>query len=278
MSRGIDVNLYNAKQVPENAELKVNLDQKVSGVSDMQDTKKAAMQSAYYNCITQNNIDVVVDPIVKLTKYSTFTSRSVKNTENAKWWIPQYKAEILGYGGTYVKFEKDADQVKKYDNINMESIVKYKLVTDPSFHKSYYNNQKNNNNTVNFNSGKTKEKISFNPSPASPIKLKTTPQTVAPIKYKEMMQKGLNMRNAGITMFSIGVALLAPIGATVFTCVRGDTGYVAGINCMSIGGALVVVGSGLWGGGCAKIKKAKNQNLAIGYNVNPTEAQLAVNF
>ncbi len=182
MSRGIDVNLYNAKQVPENAELKVNLDQKVSGVSDMQDTKKAAMQSAYYNCITQNNIDVVVDPIVKLTKYSTFTSRSVKNTENAKWWIPQYKAEILGYGGTYVKFEKDADQVKKYDNINMESIVKYKLITDPTFHKSYYNNQKNNNNTVNFNSGKTKEKISFNPSPASPIKLKTTPQAVAPIK------------------------------------------------------------------------------------------------
>ena len=278
MSRSMDVYNKDASQVPVNAELKVNLEQKVTGTSDMQDSKKAAMESAYYNCITKNNIDIVVDPIVVMTKYSTFVSRSVKNAENAKWWIPQYKAEIIGYGGKYVKFENVEEQVKSYENINMDAVVKYKLVTDPSFHKSYYNSQKSSNNVFfnGENSTKGKKQVQYQPNPSMGAKLNTQPMSVSPISYSDMMKKGKDMRNAGIVLFSAGVALLAPIGAPIFTNLRH--GFTAGICCMGIGAGLTIVGAGLWGGGSAKIKKAKNQNLSLDYNINTTGAQLAINF
>lgn len=164
-------------QQPVNAELKVNLNQKVSAVSDMQDSRRNALISAYYNCIRENNIDVVIDPVVKYTKYSIFTSKEVKNAANAKWWKTQYKAEILGYGATYIKTETTADQVKNYDAVDMESVVKYKLVTDPDFYKSYYQSQKT--NVINVNTGdprhhpKKREKVENADQPSAPLKGRT---------------------------------------------------------------------------------------------------------
>ena len=151
LPRSLEITRDDVAQQPVNAELKVNLNQKVTAVSEMQDSKRDALISAYYNCIRDNNIDVVIDPVVKYTKYSIFTSKEVKNAANAKWWKTQYKAEILGYGATYIKTETTADQVKSYDAVNMESVVKYKMVTDPDFYKSYYQSQKT--NVINLNTG-----------------------------------------------------------------------------------------------------------------------------
>jgi len=141
LPRSMDIEREDATQEALNAELKINLDQKVSAVSDLQDSKKAALVCAYYKCIKDNNIDVVVDPIVMYTKYSIFVKKEEKNSENAKWWKPQYKAEIVGYGGKYVKVETNSDQVNDFKTVDMNDVVKYMMVNDPEFYKAYYQNQ-----------------------------------------------------------------------------------------------------------------------------------------
>lgn len=149
VSRSIDIVREDALQTSLNAELQVNLESKVSATSDLMDSKRAALNNAYYKCIQANNIDVVIDPIVQYTKYSVFVRKEVKNSGNAKWWIPQYKAEIVGFGGKYVKVENKTEQVKQYENIDMNTVIKYKLATDPEFFKAYYNNNKTNVINVN---------------------------------------------------------------------------------------------------------------------------------
>lgn len=273
--RSIDIVREDAKQGALNAELKVDLNQKVSGTSDMQESKKSALISAYHNCITNNNIDVVVDPIIKLTKYSVFTSRSLKNNdENSKWWVTQFKAEITGYAGKYVKIESDNEEVKKFDNIDMNSVIKYKMITDPDFHKSYYNNQKSNNVIINSNSSSSNKKV--NNAPQTGQLQPLMPLSVRPINYSEMMKKGKTTRDAGIALTVIGVSLLAPVGATLY-CVDRDY-WTAGVCCMGIGGGLTLIGAGCLGAGVVKMKKAKQANLSMSYNVAPTGAQLALNF
>lgn len=271
--RSIDIVREDAKQGALNAELKVDLNQKVSGASDMQESKKSALISAYHNCITNNNIDVVVDPIIKLTKYSVFSSRSMKNNdENSKWWVAQFKAEIIGYAGKYVKIESDNEEVKKFDNIDMNSVIKYKMITDPDFYKSYYNNQKSNNVIINSNSNSSNKKV--NNAPQTGQLQPLMPLSVNPISYPEMMKKGKTTRDAGIALSVIGVSLLAPVGATLFCCDH----ETAGICCMGIGSGLTVIGAGCLGAGVVKMKKAKQANLSMSYNVAPTGAHLALNF
>ena len=292
VSCGIDVKLKDAKQEALNAELKVDLTQKVTATSDMQDSKKDAIINAYYKCITSNNIDVVVDPIVKITKYSIFTSASVKEADNAKWWKPQFKAEINGYSGKYTKIETDEEQVKKFDNIDMNSVIKYKLITDPEFHKSYYNNQKSNN--VFINNSTTPNKRSNVSGPLS----KNILQTMAPapnaevknISYSDMMAKGKTTRKVGIAFAAVGVALLAPVGGTLYSIKRNTYNYsygysyrrrpyeLPGLCCMGIGAGLTVIGIGCIAGGTVKIKNAKDNDMTLAYNLTPNGAQLALNF
>ncbi len=275
VSRSMDINRENAKQEKLSAELQVNLNQKVSAASDMQDSKKAAIISAYYNCINNNNIDVVVDPIIKMTKYSVFTSRSMKNTDNAKWWVVQFKAEITGYGGKYVKAETEKEQIQKYDSVEMNSVIKYKMINDPEFYKSYYNNQKTNN--VIFNSGNNvpAKKMEIQPVVLqNSLNLLKPAPSVKPINYSEMLKKGKTTRNVGITLATFGVVLLAPVGATVM-CVEDD---LAGVICMGIGGGLTAIGIGCIAGGVVKMKKAKKANVSLAYNVAPNGAQLSLAF
>jgi len=290
--RSIDIVREDAKQGALNAELKVDLNQKVSGTSDMQESKKSALISAYHNCITNNNIDVVVDPIIKLTKYSVFTSRSLKNNdENSKWWVTQFKAEITGYAGKYVKVESDNEEVKKFDNIDMNSVIKYKMITDPDFHKSYYNNQKTNNVIINSKTNSSNKKVD-NTTQTGQLK-PLMPLSVKPISYSDMMKHGKVTRDVGIAFSVIGVALLAPIGATLYCYreTRGSYNYysgyssysrrpykLAGLCCMGIGGGLTAIGIGCTAGGVAKIKKAKSNDISLVYNIAPNGAQLALNF
>ena len=271
--RSIDIVREDAKQGALNAELKVDLNQKVSGTSDMQESKKSALISAYHNCITNNNIDVVVDPIIKLTKYSVFTSRSLKNNdENSKWWVTQFKAEITGYAGKYVKVESDNEEVKKFDNIDMNSVIKYKMITDPDFHKSYYNNQKTNNVIINSKTNSSNKKVD-NTTQTGQLQPLIPSLYVQPISYSEMMRKGKSTRNAGIAMTAIGVALIAPIGAPLLVSDHS----LAALCCMGIGAGVAAIGIGCIGGGVAQINKAK-RNISFTYNIAPNGAQLALNF
>jgi len=69
-------------------DIDVDLTKKVNGTSANHNTKQAALDEAYYNCITLNNIDVVVDPIWKRTN-----TKSLFGTK--------YKYEVTGFSGFY---------------------------------------------------------------------------------------------------------------------------------------------------------------------------------
>lgn len=95
---------------------------KVTGSSEYQATRNDAIAEAEYRCITENQIDVVVDPIIKVER----DGLQVKK---------KYRATIIGYAGKYKVTEAGVDAVKEYKK---EEIEKYKLLTDPEFAKYYY--------------------------------------------------------------------------------------------------------------------------------------------
>jgi len=66
-------------------DVKIDLKNKVSAASEKHSSPKDAMDEAYYNCITLNNIDIVVDPIFKRTNI----------------WPNKFKYEIQGFAGYY---------------------------------------------------------------------------------------------------------------------------------------------------------------------------------
>ena len=66
-------------------DVKIDLKKKVSATSEKHNSPKDAMDEAYYNCITLNDIDIVVDPIFKRTNI----------------WPNKFKYEILGFAGYY---------------------------------------------------------------------------------------------------------------------------------------------------------------------------------
>lgn len=275
LSRGIDIHLEDAKQAPLNAELNVDLNQKVTATSDMQDTKKEAIVHAYYKCITTNNIDVVVDPIVKITRYSVFSSADMKGADNAKWWKPQFKAEINGYGGKYIKLETQAEQVKKFDNIDMNSVVKYKLINDPDFHKSYYK-EKSNNVFIGAN-GPVSHSQTTLPAPQNQLNVLPPMPKIQPLSYSEMLRKATVTRNVGIAFTAIGVAMMIPVALPVMFCCYYDD-WVGYYILEPIGAGFTAVGIGCLAAGCVKINKLKKSNLSLSYNLAPNGAQLALKF
>ena len=277
MSRSIDIERENARQETLGAELKVDLNNKVTAASDMQDTKKDAVIHAYYNCISNNNIDVVVDPIVKITRFSVFATAASKKAANAKWWKVQYHAEINGYGGKYVKLETDLDKIKKFDNIDMNSVVKFKLMTDPDFYKSYYNKQKTNNVIINPKQESTGSTATISDKSQGFSLPSLKPAPVSPLGYSDLLHKGTVTRNAGIALTTIGVALMIPVALPVMFCTY-YTDWVGYWVLEPIGAGFTAAGIGCLAAGMVQIKKAKKANVSVSYGLAPNGAQLALKF
>ena len=91
--------------------------------------------------ITNNNIDVIVDPIMKIER-DPFQLQK------------KYKATIIGYAGTYKVAKAGVDAVKEYKK---EDIEKYKLLTDPKFAQHYYKTDGGNVYYINSEIGTSKQ-------------------------------------------------------------------------------------------------------------------------
>jgi hypothetical protein len=87
-----------------------------------------AKQQAIYQCIMNNGIDVLVDPIFQIEKHGK-----------------KYRATVNGFAGYYEVGKDGLDQVieKQY---KQEDIEKYLLLTNPEFYKFYYRNNKSGGN------------------------------------------------------------------------------------------------------------------------------------
>lgn len=125
-ARNINVQNKDVISTPTIVDIKVDLTKRVS-YSDQKFVKypqaitknqiaECALQAARYNCIMQNNIDVVVDPVYKIY---------FKGKNKAK-------IELTGYAGYYQNSRTLSNDVKTFENIDMETIKKYIYFNNPT--------------------------------------------------------------------------------------------------------------------------------------------------
>lgn len=108
------------------AEVVPDYDRVVTSSSRYERSVTAAIEAAEYRCLVDNNIDVVVDPIIKIERVPSLSMK-------------KYKATITGFAGQYRRAPAGLDAVVDYE---VEDIEKYMLMTDPEFVKQYYSKDK----------------------------------------------------------------------------------------------------------------------------------------
>lgn len=125
-ARNVDVINRDIVSSPTVVDINVDLTKRVS-YSDQHFVKypqaigknqveECALQAARYNCIMQNNIDVVVDPVYKI---------SFKGKNKAK-------IELTGIAGYYKDPRSVYNDVKSFENIDMETVKKYLYFNNPT--------------------------------------------------------------------------------------------------------------------------------------------------
>lgn len=99
-------------------DVKIDLDKKVTAISENHPSKKDAMNEAYYNCIIANNIDIIIDPIYKSTHVYTPILRFILPRVFVK-----YRYEVHGYAGYYTNPEsRQSWENKKAKTIARQTI------------------------------------------------------------------------------------------------------------------------------------------------------------
>lgn len=122
-SRSTRVNqndIYASEQV---ADVTVDYKKKITSTSDWQKFPNQAKQQAIYQCIMDNGVDIIIDPIFKI--------------ENRP--VTGYRATVTGFAGYYKNGKKEIDRMIE-NGYSREDIEKYLLLIDPSFYQYYYQN------------------------------------------------------------------------------------------------------------------------------------------
>lgn len=247
-SRNVNVVRCDLKTAQQLAGLDVDFSQTVTATSDYQVSRKEAIKEAEFLCLQAAKIDVVVDPVFKF-EYNPFRLK-------ARW-----KATIIGYAGKYKpKTTGVVDAVKEYE---MEDIEKYKLLNDPTFPQYYYN--KGNGDTYNFgvpsaqNTGKSASIMLQNTSISRNGKVKA-PKISDPFKAKQV-------RDAGISMTSIGAAMTLLIGVPCIVAGYDDAAWASGTAFLTIGCVTAATGIPMWCVGSYQMKHSKeNVDVSLGAN------------
>ena len=132
------------------ADLRIDYKKKVTATSNLLKMASQAKQQAIYQCIMNNGIDVLVDPIFQIEKHGK-----------------KYRATVNGFAGYYEVGKDGLDQVieKQY---KQEDIEKYLLLTNPDFYKFYYRNSKGGGNVYYIHCN---EKSAVKAAPASVVNL-----------------------------------------------------------------------------------------------------------
>tara|TARA_B100001287_G_scaffold55912_1_gene44370 strand:- start:765 stop:1643 length:879 start_codon:yes stop_codon:yes gene_type:complete len=97
-------------------DVRVELDQIVTATSSRHTFPSDARNEAYYNCIVNNNIDVIVDPLYKRVKKPFY-------------FIRKYRYEVRGYAGFYENVRDERERMLD-DEKNKLAFNKLKLEVD----------------------------------------------------------------------------------------------------------------------------------------------------
>ncbi len=245
-------------------EIEVDFSRRVTGQSDAQILKSDAIDEAQYRCISENNIDVLVDPIYKI-EFSMFQKKA-------------YKVTVVGYAGMYKQVKTGVDAVVE-KNYNVEDIEKYKLISDPSFYKYYYQKEPvKDGDVTNFyiNSNRNSNTKGSTPvvttTPTSMVVQPTQEPVKQQMNVNTMMfdakyRKSKKLRDAGVGMFTTGVVelgLVFPLLLCLGDANYGDPQWVSSWAFCALGMGSIISGIPMWAVGSHRMKKASDPQLSIG--------------
>lgn len=274
------------KEQPKAAEIDIDFSTRVTAQSGWQPSKSAARAEAEHKAIVEYAIDLVVEPIWKYSVSPIFS-----RADGAPWY-PCYKAELVGFAGKYRKILTTEEQIQQLQDIDMKTIEKYKLLTDPKFKDVYYqpepqqpaDNSVKGSVIIQGGMGGYVPMSAIEPAPR-PKSLVVTPtlQQPKPAKEIDYFKRGTTKVKTGKAFFSMGTitiaigSALAIAGATPVSDQDGDLIDI-GWMLVAAGGALDIIGIPCWIAGAHDLKRANDSNLTFNYQVAPTGINLAINF
>ena len=233
---GIERHPVSSKEIA--AEIVPDYDRTVTATSDYQLTRNDAINEAGYRCIIDNDIDVIVDPIVKVERAPIQSHK-------------KYRATISGFAGKYRKTAAGVDAVKEYDK---EDIEKYKLLYDPDFARYYYG--KGTGDSYYINSSAPTPRKEYTPAPLA-FAPKIKRQQIREFDFGNSRK----LRNAGIGLTVAGVVSTFALGVPLYI----SEGGAGSIVFMTIGPAAVASGIPMWCIGAKRMKSSdRDANVSIG--------------
>lgn len=203
------------KEQPKAAEIDVDFSMRVTAQSDWQPTKSAARTEAEHKAITEYGIDLVIEPIWK------YTASPVFSRKDGAPWYPCYKAELVGFAGKYRKTLSTEERILQLQDIDLETIEKYKLLTDPDFKDVYYqqepqqpaDNSVKGSVIIQGGLGAPVPAATVAPptttEPQASIVVKPTPKQPKPVKEIDYFKRGTSEIKAGKAFVSMGIMCLA---------------------------------------------------------------------
>lgn len=186
-SRSASIRQLTMSSQAPNAEVQVDFTKKVTATSQAYASKYDAIEDALYQCITKYGVDVVVDPIYKFEFNDT------------------YVVTVTGFAGTF-KTAEDGIDVESMKNVSMDDVVKFKMLTDPSFAKYYYEAQKPvSGNVTNYylkdaqvQPVKTKASAATSAPALAPLTLPTSNDTKKKVSRKNAQGYEFTLKNSAI--------------------------------------------------------------------------------
>ena len=126
-ARQASINRQDIQATPSVVDVRSDFNKRIEVTSAWQVTKDDAMSECRYMAITENKIDVVVDPIFKI-EY-----RPMKLTK-------KYKATLIGFAGYYTNSRTQKEDMEAISKFSREDIEKYLILHNPEV-LNYMNNQ-----------------------------------------------------------------------------------------------------------------------------------------
>ena len=129
-ARGIDIDKQSVDATPTVVDIRVDINNRISYHDEdfvkysqskgQSHTEELALNAAKYACITRNNIDILVDPVYKIT---------FKGKKKAK-------IDITGLAGYYVNARSLFQDIKSLETFSMDDVKKYIIFNNPELIKS----------------------------------------------------------------------------------------------------------------------------------------------
>ncbi len=116
-SRRVEVVNSSIQSVPMVADLKVDFSKKITTYSSWMKSVSEAKGDAYLKAITENNIDVLVDPIYRVESKPRFLV-----------FFPRSQATVYGFAGMYENPRSKIAIINEMDQVDKLNIEKYNLV------------------------------------------------------------------------------------------------------------------------------------------------------